>query len=117
MLRLTPFRYVRPDSSAEAFEIFNAHRDEASYLGGGTDLLPNIKHRLAEPKIVIGLRPIHDLQGMRVDEDQSTRIGGAVTLWDLQRSPIIREQYPALCVAASLISTPQVQRTGTLGGN
>ena len=49
MLRLPPFRYHRPSSLAEALELRGEYRGEAMYVAGGTDLVPNMKHRLFEP--------------------------------------------------------------------
>lgn len=86
-------------------------------MGGGTDLLRNIKHRLAEPKYVLGLRSIPEMRGLTKDRQGFVHIGGATTLAELQRSPIVRNRYAALAEAASLISTPQVQRVGTIAGN
>lgn len=117
MLRLTPFRYLQPRTLAEAVALAREHLDDGAVMGGGTDLLPNIKHRLAHPKHVIGLRSVAEMSGIDHGESGGLRIGGAVTLSQLVRSPAVREEYPALCEAASLISTPQVRRMGTIGGN
>ena len=45
------------------------------------------------------------------------RIGSCVTLTDVAASPEIRERFPALATAASLVSTPQLRNMGTIGGN
>jgi 4-hydroxybenzoyl-CoA reductase subunit beta len=117
MLRLTPFMYYRPTSIEDAIRVFNEYDGEATYMGGGSDLMPNIKHRLASPKVVIGIRHLDELRGISVDPDGSLLIGGGVTLRALQASRLITDRYPALGHAASLISSPQVQRTATIGGN
>jgi 4-hydroxybenzoyl-CoA reductase subunit beta len=97
--------------------MLQAHNGESALMGGGTDLLPNIKHRLANPKYVIGLRSIAEMRNINHCADGCIRLGGAVTLSELEHSAIVRERYPALAEAASLISTPQVRRMGTVGGN
>lgn len=86
-------------------------------MGGGTDLIPNIKHRLAEPKYVVGLRSIRDVSHLHLDDSGWLRIGGGVRLSELEHSELVRTRYPALAESASLISTPQVRRMGTIGGN
>ncbi len=117
MLRLTPFTYVTPASVAEAVQLRKQYGDEAAYMGGGTDLLPNIKHRLAEPKFVIGLRSLREMQSIVREESGGLRLGGSVRLSQLEHSPLVRNEYPALADAAAVISSPQVRRVGTLGGN
>jgi 4-hydroxybenzoyl-CoA reductase subunit beta len=116
MLRLTPFKYIHVASVAEAIAASRS-ADNVALMGGGTDLLPNIKHRLANPTRVVGLRSISELQGISVEPDGWLRVGAAVTLQSIQDSDLVRDRYPALANAASLISTPQVQRQATIGGN
>ena len=117
MLRLTPFTYVRPTSIDEALDLCASGNGSAALMGGGTDLLPNIKHRLAEPKLVIGLRELATMHGIEAMDDGGLHVGAAETLSAIEHATIVRERYPALADAASLISTPQVRRQGTIGGN
>jgi CO/xanthine dehydrogenase FAD-binding subunit len=48
---------------------------------------------------------------------QGLRIGALVTHTEIMRSPIIREQLPALVDAAHTIGAVQTRNLGTLGGN
>ncbi|HZT95783.1 MAG TPA: FAD binding domain-containing protein [Chloroflexota bacterium] len=117
MLRLTPFTYLSPTSIDAALTLLAKHGDEAQLMGGGTDLLPNIKHRLTEPRYVVGTRSIEDIKGIELLPSGELRIGGGVSLSELEHSSVVRERYPALAEAASLISSPQIRRMGTLAGN
>ncbi len=94
-----------------------AEAEDSALMGGGTDLLPNIKHRLAAPKTVIGLRSIPEMMGIEIDPSGWIRIGAGESLSSIEHSEVIRSHHPALAEAASLISTPQVRRLGTIGGN
>src|SRR5947209_5216131 len=104
MLRLTPFTYRPATSLTEALALRSEHSEGATLMGGGTDLLPNIKHRLASPDLVIGLRSVEEMQGIHECEDGGLRLGAAVPLWEVEHSPDVLKRYPALAHAASLIS-------------
>ncbi len=92
------------------------HGTDAMLMAGGTDLLPNIKHRVATPEHVVSIRDLPELQGFEVSEHGAT-LGAGTRLSRLEHDPQIRRVYPALAESASLISVPQVRAVGTLGGN
>jgi len=116
MLRLPPYLYHRPRALAEAIELKGAHGDDAMYIAGGTDLIPNMKHRLFEPDHLIGLKGVAELSG--IDEvDGHLRIGAAETLTDVSTDRRVRELFPALADAAGHVAGPQLRNAGTIGGN
>ena len=86
-------------------------------MAGGTDVLPNMKHRLFTPQVVVGLRGVRELRGIASDTERGLRIGAGVSLAELAASPLLREGYQALAQAADSVSTPQLRHMGTLGGN
>ncbi|HEX4987932.1 MAG TPA: FAD binding domain-containing protein, partial [Candidatus Binatia bacterium] len=47
------FDYIAPQSLAEAVRALAAHGEEAKLLAGGHSLLPLLKLRLANPKLLI----------------------------------------------------------------
>ena len=116
MLRLPQFQYVAPRSLDEAADLLAEHGARAMVVAGGTDLFPNMKRRQQEPSVVIGLRSLEPLRGIG-SENGALRLGATVTLHDVATHPLVRERYPALATAASLVSTPHLRRMGTLGGN
>lgn len=116
MLRLPPYRYHRPASVEEAVALLGEHGPDAMLVAGGTDLIPNMKHRLFEPKHLVALKGIGALRGIR-EEDGYLRIGAAESLSAVARSPLVRERFPALADAAGHVAGPQLRNMGTLGGN
>ncbi len=116
MLRLPPFRYHRPTTVDEAVTLLAEHAGDALLVAGGTDLIPNMKHRLFEPGHLVALKGVQDLRG--IDErDGWLRIGAAETLSSVARNPIVRERFPSLADAAGHVAGPQLRNMGTLGGN
>src|SRR5215813_12520158 len=117
MLRLPKFRYLQPESIAEAIEIMADSGPEAMFVAGGTDLYPNMKRRQQTPKIVIGLAQIKDLCKMKGQPKEGTVLGAGLTLADVTADRRIQAAYPAVAKAAELISTPLLRNMGSIGGN
>lgn len=116
MLRLPPFQYHRPRSVAEAVERRGEYRTESMYIAGGTDLVPNMKHRLFEPAHLIALKGVEELKGIREDSGHLS-IGAAETLTSIATNDEIRSRFPALAEAAGHVAGPQLRNMGTIGGN
>ncbi len=85
-------------------------------MAGGTDLVPNMKHELETPEVVISLRGIESLRGV-AEEAHAVRIGPLTTLHDLSHHPIVHRFFPSLADACAEVAGPQLRRMGTIGGN
>jgi 4-hydroxybenzoyl-CoA reductase subunit beta len=117
MLRLPRFELRQPTSVQEAAALLKDLGPDTVVLAGGTDLLPNMKHELLTPSVVVSLGRIEALRGIRVEADGSIVIGAMTTIADVARSKVVGARAPCLSQAASLIAGPQLRRAGTLGGN
>ena len=80
MMRLPPFQYLAPVSVADAVKLMADHGPEAMLVAGGTDLYPNMKRRQFEPTVLVGLRGVRDLTGIRQPGGGSLAIGAGTTL-------------------------------------
>lgn len=116
MLRLPAYRYHRPASVGEAVSLMGEHAGDAMYIAGGTDLVPNMKHRLFEPGHLVALRSIAELGGITADGGH-LRIGASETLSSVAADASVREHFPALATAAAHVAGPQLRNSATLGGN
>ncbi|MHC5073026.1 MAG: FAD binding domain-containing protein, partial [Planctomycetota bacterium] len=97
MLRLPDFTYHRPKTVKEAVKIAGDHGPEAMYVAGGTDLYPNMKRRHQNPKVVIGLAGVSDLSGVSgAGPNGGATLGAMTLLADIERSPQLLEEYPAV---------------------
>ena len=117
MMRLPPFTYLAPVSAVDAVKLMADHGRDAMLVAGGTDLYPNMKRRQFEPSVLVGLRGIKELVGVRGSARDGITIGSGTTLTATAQHAEIARHYPALATAAGLVSTPQLRNMGTLGGN
>jgi len=117
MLRLPKFELREPSTLAEATALLAEHGANALIVAGGTDLVPNMKHRLFEPKVVVSLARIAQLAGVQRATDGALSIGAMTRIADVAAHPAVAETAPALSQAASLIAGPQLRTMGTIGGN
>ena len=118
MLRLHPFRYHRPDTVEDAVALLAGFGEEAMPMAGGTDLMPNMKHRLFTPAHVVSLNRIATMRGVALSPSGShLQIGALETLADVSANPLVRRHFPGLADAAGLVAGPQLRNMGTIGGN
>lgn len=110
MLRMDGFELHQATSPEEALALWSQH-PESMYVAGGTDLLPNLKHRIFQPRHVIGIgRALPS--GWEITDD-AIIIGAGTTLSSLADLA----ELPPLAQAAESVAGPQIRNMGTLGGN
>lgn len=86
------------------------------FIAGGTDVMPNMKHRLFTPNHLIGLRHVRELHGIGVENDELV-IGAAESLHAVSRDPLVLKHATSVAKAAGSIAGPQLRNMGTIGGN
>ncbi len=116
MLTLPRFEWVRPGTLRELHEHLAMHPAESLMVAGGTDAVPNLKHRLHEPRFVVHIAAIRELHFVR-DQADGLHLGPLVTISQLAGHPVVRRDFPSLARAAGLVAGPQLRNMGTLGGN
>ncbi len=117
MLRLPQFTYHRPKTPGEAVQVVAGCGPQAMYVGGGTDLYPNMKRRHQTPKHVVSLSGIESMTRISGEPATGMTIGAMVTLSQIEGCAALREGYPAVVHAVTEISTPLLRNMGTIGGN
>ncbi len=117
MLRLPQFETEAPTSLSQALALLEAN-PAAMIVAGGTDLLPNMKHELFTPRLVVSLARVNELRGITQQKDSGwITIGAMTSLEDVAASEVLRSHAPALAQACGLVAGPQLRTMGTLGGN
>ena len=107
-----PFDYEAPETVDEAVRILHENGEDAKLLAGGHSLLPLMKVRLAAPTVLVDLRKVPGLHGIR-EENGGFRIGPMTRHADLQDA----SQLGVVARAASGIADQQVRNRGTIGGS
>lgn len=110
------FDYVVAKSLDEAVSLLAKHKDDAKLLAGGHSLLPAMKLRLMQPKVLIDISRIKDLSYIREDGGQ-IRIGAATTHFQIETSDLLRRACPLLPETATNLGDMQVRNKGTIGGS
>lgn len=116
MLRLHSYAYHRPTNLTAALELLAAHPEDAMLIAGGTDVMPNMKHRLFTPDHLIGVRSLPELHGIAIGNNELV-IGAGESLADISLNALVQTHARALAQAAGSVAGPQLRNMGTLGGN
>jgi carbon-monoxide dehydrogenase medium subunit len=111
-----PFDYVRPPDLDGALRILSEREGDAKILSGGYSLLPLLKLRLAAPALLVDLRDVSGLDGIRRTDDDF-RIGGRATHRRIHEDAGLAAAWPIVHDAAGGIGDPQVRNWGTIGGS
>ena len=93
-----------------------SRRTNGKLLAGGHSLVPLMKFRLSEPKVLIDIARIPGLSGIR-EKDGKIEIGAGTVHHDVASSALLRELCPVVADTAAEIGDPQVRNRGTLGGS
>ena len=112
---LPSFSTLRPGTLAEAVSALAMEGAQA--LGGGTDLLPNLRRGLGEPSTLVDLSAVGELAGVALLSDGSLRIGAGTSLEAIAEHAAIRAGWPVVASAAALVAGPTHRVAATLGGN
>src|SRR5207248_11015187 len=112
---LPDFTLLRPKTLEEMIRARAAHPD-ARPIGGGTDLLVNIRRGIEAPPVLIEMNEVEELRTIQADA-QALKIGASVTLSEVARHPQVVKHYPVAAQAAGFIAGPTHRNMGTVGGN
>ena len=112
---LPDFRVLNPATLEEALAARAAHPDSKP-LGGGTDLVVNIRRGIETPKVLIDMNRVQELHAIKADAN-TLEIGASVRISALATHPGVIAHYPVLAQAAAHIAGPTHRNMGTLGGN
>jgi len=112
---LPSFDLVRPRTLAELTAARAAH-PASRLLGGGTDLLVNLRRGIVAPPLLIDVNNVVELRGIEADAHM-LKIGAAVTLAEVATHPDVIRHYPVVAQAAGHIAGPTHRNMGTVGGN
>jgi carbon-monoxide dehydrogenase medium subunit len=115
-MKLPPFDYACPATLPEAVQLLATHDGEAKAVAGGQSLVPMLAFRLAQPTLLVDLRRLADLRGIRISEKGITL--GAMVRWrDIEDDDRLATAHPLLKAAIADVAHYQVRNRGTVGGS
>ncbi len=107
------FQFVTATSPERARDLLG---NNGRFLGGGIDLLGEMKEYIAQPDTLVDVKAVPDLH--RIDQtDKSWSIGANVTVAELEDHPDLKSVFPGLQQAAAEVGSRQIRNVATLGGN
>jgi 4-hydroxybenzoyl-CoA reductase subunit beta len=112
---LPDFEVLRPKTVADVLAARRAH-PASRLVGGGTDLVVNIRRGIEAPPTLIDMTGVAELRSIQADAN-ALRLGASVTLADVAEHPAILRHYPVVAEAAGSIAGPTHRLMGTVGGN
>jgi xanthine dehydrogenase YagS FAD-binding subunit len=107
------FNYVRATELTDALS--RGERPGATYLAGGTDLLPLWKASLTAPQDVIDISRLPLANIARAGDRLA--IGAMARLSDIAAHPEVKAHHPLVCDAILASASGQVRNLATVGGN
>lgn len=110
------FDYKRPATVDEAVALLTRHGDDAKVLAGGHSLIPAMKLRLAQPKVLIDIARIANLNHIK-QAGGMIAIGAMATHQEIETSAVLRAESPLLAETAAHVGDVQVRNKGTIGGS
>ena len=113
---MNQFKYISPKTKEEALEILQEKKSDACIVAGGSNVLPNIRNKKINPKLLVDIINIEQLKGIYRKED-NIFLGPLTTINELIYSEIIFKEYNVLTQAAEEFADPLVRNTATIGGN
>jgi carbon-monoxide dehydrogenase medium subunit len=114
-MKLPPFDYACPATLPEAVALL-ASRDDAKALAGGQSLVPMLAFRLAQPSLLVDLRKLADLRGIRITAN-GVALGAMVRWRDIEDDARLSAAHPLLQAAIAHVAHYQIRNRGTVGGS
>ncbi|MBT8443621.1 MAG: 4-hydroxybenzoyl-CoA reductase subunit beta [Gammaproteobacteria bacterium] len=108
--------FLKPPTLDETLAALKAANGEVKLIGGGTDVVFNMRGRLFRPDILLSVKDLPELQIVEELPDGSLRIGSGSRLTDLEVHPSL-QRVPCLVAAVRAVASRHVRNMATLGGN
>lgn len=110
------YQLTTPSSLADALALLNREPGVWKPFAGGTDLMVLLEAGKLPHRNYINIWSLKELRGIEVTDSHVT-LGALTTYTDLQSHPVLQNEFPMLCQAASETGGLAIQNRGTIGGN
>lgn len=107
--------YSAPTDVGEATKLLAKHREKATILAGGTDIVPKLNYYELRPEILIYIGGL-GLDYIKQD-DGKLIIGAATPISRLVANDLVAERAEVIAQAAREFGCASLRTTATIGGN
>jgi xanthine dehydrogenase YagS FAD-binding subunit len=113
---MQPFSYTSAASAAEAVDLFSRAGDGARFIAGGTTLYDLMKLDIEQPRHLIDIAAIRDLNGIETGGDV-LRFEAMARMSAVATDEVVLRDYPVLAESLSKAASQQLRNMATMGGN
>jgi CO/xanthine dehydrogenase FAD-binding subunit len=110
------YELTTPSSLADALALLDREPGVWKPFAGGTDLMVLLEAGKLPHRNYVNIWGLKELRGIEATDSHVT-LGALTTYTDVQSHPILQNEFPMLCQAASETGGLAIQNRGTLGGN
>jgi len=110
------YELTTPSSLADALALLNGEPGVWKPFAGGTDLMVLLEAGKLPHRNYVNIWGLKELRGIEVTDSHIT-LGALTTYTEVQSHPVLQNEFPMLCQAASETGGLAIQNRGTIGGN
>jgi aerobic carbon-monoxide dehydrogenase medium subunit len=114
---ISDFTYLKPGSMKEALQMLAEHQDDCKVICGGQSLLVIMRQGLVSPEYVIDIKGIKETDYLTFDAKDGLKIGQNCTHRAIEKSEVVKKNYPVLVEMEEKLASIQVRNWGTIAGN
>jgi|SRR5580765_699270 len=109
-------KLIRPESMEQALREREKYGRDALPIAGGQSLLVLLRNKLIDPKMLIDLQTLTELEGIK-QRDGGLSIGAMTTIHRLSSSSEVHTTASVLAQGAAKVGSTAIRNLGTIGGN
>jgi carbon-monoxide dehydrogenase medium subunit len=113
---MSPFELVEPRTLAEAIGALREADGTVRPMSGGTALMLMMKAGVLRPTRLVSLRRL-GLDRIERGDGGELRVGAMATLRALEKSPLVKSEWPVIARTLRTLSNVRVRNVATLGGH
>jgi carbon-monoxide dehydrogenase medium subunit len=115
---MSPFELVEPRSLREAIGLLDPEDPSVRAIAGGTAVMLMMKAGVFRPRRLVSLRAIERrYSGVETGPGGELRIGAMTPLAALERSGVVRREWPVIARTLRTLSNVRVRNVATVGGH
>jgi carbon-monoxide dehydrogenase medium subunit len=113
---ISDFNYLRPGTLKEALAMYAEH-DDCKVICGGQSLLILMRQGMLAPEYLLDIKHIKELDYIQFDKKEGLKIGATTIHRSIEKSDVVKKNYPVLVAMENKLASIQVRNWGTIGGN